>query len=331
MDTRRIAIIGSGPAGYAAAIYSARAQMQPLVFSGEKIGGQLMLTTEVENYPGFPQGVMGPLLMETMREQAGKFGAEFVDRFVTRVDFSKRPFGLWVGEDAYEAEAVIIATGAESRMLNIPGEDEYIGRGVSTCAVCDAAFYRDKNVYIVGGGDAAMEDTLALVKFAKSVTLIHRRDSLRASKIMQKRVLEDHKDKVSVKWNTAVTKVVGDGNLVKAIVIKDMKTNTEEEVSADGLFIAIGHIPATTFLKGHVDLDEKGYVVTRMSTSQKGLALAQAHLNSEGLVEFPTTTSVEGVFAGGDNVDFHYKQAVTAAGMGVQAALDAEWWLERRF
>ena len=316
--TRNVIIIGSGPSGYAAGIYLSRAQLKPLLFAGEASGGQLMLTTDVENYPGFPEGILGPELMIKMREQAQRFGTEIIDKNVTEVDFSKRPFRV----NDYQAEAVVITTGAESILLNVPGERELMGRGVSTCAVCDAAFYRDKVTFVVGGGDAAMEDTLALTKFAKSVTLIHRRDQLKASKIMQQRVLEEHKDKVSVLWNSVVREVKGDppslkasegqGGKVSGIVVENLQTKKQKEFPAEGVFVAIGHRPMTDFLKGKIDLDEKGYVVTR-----------------GGLMNYPTMTSVEGVFAGGDVVDFRYKQAVTAAGMGTMAALDCEWWLER--
>jgi thioredoxin reductase (NADPH) len=288
-----------------------------------------MLTTHVENYPGFPEGVLGPELMVEMREQASRFGAEMIDRFVTGVDFRLRPFGIWVGEEEHRAEAVILATGAKAKLLTIPGESEHMGRGVSTCAVCDAAFYRDKKVYVVGGGDAAMEDTLALTKFTGDITLIHRRGELRASKIMQKRVMEDNKDKVTPRWNSEVVEVKGNGQTINSIVVKDLDTGAVEELAADGLFIAIGHVPATGFLGDQVLLDDKGYIVTRMSLSARGVELAGEHLDDGGLVKYPTMTNVEGVFAGGDNVDFRYRQAVTAAGMGVQAALDAEWWLER--
>lgn len=329
METHRLAIVGSGPAGYSAAIYAARAALEPVVLTGEKSGGQLMLTTHVENYPGFPKGILGPELMVKMREQAERFGAQMVEKFVTRVDFSKRPFVVATDEKEYQAEAVVLATGAEAKLLGIPGEEEYMGRGVSTCAVCDAAFYKDKDVFVVGGGDAAMEDTLALTKFVKNVTVVHRRDSLRASKIMQKRVLEEKKDVAHVWWNARVTEVKGDGKKVTGIVVEDTETGGTKEVEADGMFVAIGHKPATQFLRGQVELDDKGYVVTRLGLHEPSVAEAQAHLGEKGMLKFPTMTSVEGVFAGGDNVDFRYRQAVTAAGYGVMAALDAEWWLER--
>lgn len=329
MDTRKVIIIGSGPAGWAAATYASRAQLKPLVFAGERGGGQLMFTTEVENYPGFANGIMGPKLMMEMRSQAERFGAEIVDTNVTQVDFSKRPFSVWSGERRELAEAVILATGAESLMLNIPGEAEYLGRGVSTCAVCDAAFYKEKNVYVVGGGDAAMEDALALTKFAASITMVHRKSEFRASKIMQKRVLEDHKGKVEVLWNSEVVEAMGDGTRLTKIKIKNQNGEIKE-VGADGLFLAIGHRPATEFLGGQVVLNQKGYVVTRLGLDKQSLELAQGNLGENGVLQFPTMTSVEGVFGGGDNVDFRYRQAITAAAMGTMAALDAEWWLERR-
>ncbi len=357
-DVRNTIIIGSGPAGYAAGIYMARAELVPLLLAGEKSGGQLMLTTDVENYPGFAEGKMGPELMAEMRQQAERFGTEMVDTFVTAVDFSSRPFKIWTAvtegksmEDlaihskpeefqsaisevkkqphAYEAKSVVLATGAISILLGLPGESEHLGRGVSTCAVCDAAFFREKNVYLVGGGDAAMEDVLALVKFASTVTLIHRRDELRASKIMQRRVLEDNKDKVKVLWNSEVLEVKGDGQRISGIRVKNNRTGEKRELPADGLFVAIGHKPMTQVFRNEVRLDEKGYIVTRLGLDKQSVELAESHINVEGKLEFPTMTSVEGVFAAGDVVDFRYKQAITAAGFGTMAALDAEWWLQK--
>ena len=307
MEQVKVAIIGSGPAGYTAALYNARARLQPVVFAGEKSGGQLMWTTDVENYPGFAEGKPGPELMTEMRQQAAKFGADIRDQFVTQVDFSARPFKLQIaGKEEITADAVIIATGAEAKMLGIPGEKELLGRGVSVCAVCDAAFFKDKTVFVVGGGDAAMEDSLALTKFAKEVTLVHRRDQFRASKIMQDRVLNN--DKIKVMYNAEVTEVMGDPMVQK---IKIKQNEQEQEFPADGFFLAIGHKPMTQLFAGQLELDEAGYIVTqttKMSTSM---------------------TSVEGVFAAGDAVDFRYRQAVTAAGMGCAAALDAERWLEK--
>lgn len=353
MEQVKLLIIGSGPAGYSAAIYAARAQLEPVMLAGEKQGGQLMLTTEVENYAGFSNGVLGPILMEEMRQQAVRFGTKVQDKYATVVDLSKRPFAVWTtslelsGEELmkagdrrkkvvdeirqqqarYSAEAIILATGASARMLEVVGENEYIGRGVSYCAVCDAAFFRGKKVVLVGGGDAAMEDALALVKFAREVHLVVRSNVLRASKIMQERVLS-HK-KVQVSWNTQVKEVLGDGKKMIGVKLYQSTTQSEIEMEGDGLFVAIGHDPVTGFLDGQVILNSKGYVSTRLGFDSPSIALAQANLSSEGLVEYLTMTSVEGVFAAGDNVDFRYRQASTAAGMGTMAALDAIWWLER--
>jgi thioredoxin reductase (NADPH) len=353
MQKIKVAIIGSGPAGYTAGVYTARAKLEPVLFAGYQSGGQLMYTTDVENFPGFKDGIDGPTLMVTMREQAQRFGAQIQDVHISAVDFSQRPFKIWTAlpegvspdiyakgtkdqvaeviakvktlEPAYEAESVIISTGATSIMLDIPGEDRLLGRGVSTCAVCDAAFYREKDTFVVGGGDSAMEDTLALTKFAKSVTILHRRDSFRASKIMQERVLNH--PKVKVIWNSKVVEVLGDQSVQK---LKIDVSGTVSEVAADGLFIAIGHTPATNIFKGELQLDEHGYVVTRQSLSHHGLVLAETAVNEKGLIEFPSMTSVDGIFAAGDVVDVRYKQAITAAGQGCSAALDAERWLEAR-
>jgi len=323
MVTRRLIIIGSGPAGYAAAVYAARAELAPLQFAGENGGGQLMLTTKIENYPGFPEGILGPTLMQTMRQQAENFGAEIVNKNVVKVDFSKKPFEIMIQDhtipDRVGADAVIIATGAEAMPLCVPGEKEYTGRGVSYCAVCDAPFYRNKQVFVAGGGDAAMEDTLALTKFSKKITLVHRRDKFRASKIMQERVLTQ-KGKVAVWWNSEVVEVLGNGRQITGLKIKNILTQQVKEVPTEGLFVAIGHKPATAFLKDQVDLDIKGYIKTGINYPEK-----ETWLNG-----FPTMTNIPGVFAAGDNVDFRYRQAVTAASMGVQAALDAEKWLERK-
>lgn len=346
----KLAIIGSGPAGYAAGIYAARAQLAPHLFAGEESGGQLMWTTEVENYPGFKDGIMGPELMMQMRAQAEKFGTTFHQQYITAVDFSARPFKLWttapdgtpaqmvvkakpedypaLAEKIKEqpadwlAEAVIISTGAVSIMLNVPGEAEFLGKGVSTCAVCDAAFYKDKTTFVVGGGDAALEDALALTKFAQSVTIVHRRDQLRASKIMQERVLNH--PKIKMLWNSQIKEIKGE-QMVKELVIE---TEGESQTfAADGIFIAIGHRPLSTVFANQLELDSHNYIVTRQSLSKPGLELAAQHLNNS-LLASPTTTSVEGVFAAGDVVDVRYKQAITAAGQGCQAALDAERWLE---
>ncbi len=303
---RKLIIIGSGPAGYTAAVYAARAELKPLVLAGEKSGGQLMNTGAVENWPGAEKGVMGPELMIEMRQQAVKFGAEMVDKQVTKVDLSQKPFKVWAGEEMYEAEAVIVAIGAESVMLGVPGEKELLGRGVATCAVCDAPFYKDKVTYVIGGGDAAAEDALALTKHAKEVYLVHRRNELRASKIMVKRVKEN--EKIKILWNTELKEVLGKDKVEK-IRVRGNQTGEEKELMADGVFLAIGHKPATEMFKNQLTLDEKGYIKVSM--------------------EYPvvTRTNVQGVFAAGDVVDYRYKQAVTAAGMGCQAALDAEKWL----
>lgn len=327
-----VIIIGSGPSGWAASIYLSRAQLSPIVFAGEKSGGQLMLTTEVENYPGFPKGIQGPELMIGMREQAERFGTTIYDANVTRVDFSAQPFKVWAStgkkgiEEEHQTRAVLISTGAESTWLNIPGEQEFLGKGVSTCAVCDAAFYKNKKVFVVGGGDAAMEDTLALTKFAASVTVIHRRDSFKASKIMAQRVLEH--PKVKVIWNTTVKEILGDAK-ISAIVLENIETQKSETLPAEGVFVAIGHKPTTAIFDSHVELDEKGFVVTRFALGEKSLNLARSAMK-DGFVQHPTMTSVEGVFAAGDVVDFRYKQAATASGFGVMASLDIEKWLEEQ-
>jgi thioredoxin reductase (NADPH) len=352
MQHTKLAIIGSGPAGYTAALYSARAQLKPVLFAGQKSGGQLMWTTDIENFPGFEQGIAGPKLMMEMRQQAARFGADIRDEYVTSVDFSERPFKVWTTvpdgvlgeyfetakpadlaklhaeirktEPALLADSIIISTGAVSQMLGVPGEHDFLGRGVSTCAVCDAAFYREKTTYVVGGGDSAMEDANALTKFADTVTLIHRRDSFRASKIMQERVLSN--PKVKVLWNSAITEIKGKGVVTGITVDVDGKT---EELPADGVFVAIGHKPVTSIFDGQITLDNHGYVVTRQSASKLGVEAATEALGDDGLLLFPTMTSVNGVFAGGDVVDIRYRQAITAAGQGCAAALDAERWLER--
>lgn len=355
MQKTRVAIIGSGPTGYTAGIYTSRASLEPIVFAGQKSGGQLMLTTEIENFPGFANGKNGPELMIEMRQQAERFGAKIVDQFVYAVDFSARPFKLWThlpssvhpevlekGKPAdfaalratvkaephdYEADAVILAVGARSKMLGVPGESEFIGRGVSTCAVCDAAFYRGKRTIVVGGGDAAMEDTLALTKFAESVTVLVRGDKMRASKIMQDRVIAH--PKVKVLFNTTIKEVKGEGS-VKEVVLVNTATQAEETVGVDGVFIAIGHMPMTNIFEEQLKLDAHGFILTRQSISAAGVEMAKAAIDESGKVAFPSMTSVEGVFAGGDAVDIRYWQAITAAGQGCAAAIDAERWLEGR-
>jgi len=298
----KVLIIGSGPAGLTAAIYAARADLEPLMIEGFERGGQLMITTDVENYPGFPDGVMGPDLMEQFRKQAERFGTRMVSSNVTRVDFSQRPFRAWVDEDEYQADAVIISTGASARWLGIPGEERLRGYGVSACATCDGFFFRDREIVVIGGGDSAMEEALFLTKFASKVTVIHRRDEFRASKIMAQRVI-DH-DKIEILWDTVPEEVLGE-SAVTGVKVRNVKTDEVHEIAAEGFFVAIGHDPNTAIFKGEVDLDDEGYVI------------------ADG-----TRTSVEGVFAGGDVVDKVYRQAITAAGMGCAAALDAERWLE---
>ena len=320
-----VVVIGSGPSGWGAAIYLARADLKPLVFAGEKSGGQLMLTTDIENFPGFEQGIQGPLLMDQMRKQAERFGTIVRDSNVTKVDFTQRPFRIWSGSQEVHAKAVLIATGAEAVWLGVKGEEQFIGRGVSSCAVCDAAFFRNKKTIVVGGGDAAMEDAMALTKFAESVTLIHRRESFRASKIMQDRVVSN--PKVSVMMNSEILEIKGDSK-VSGVTVRDISTGAVSDLPVDGVFVAIGHKPATSLFAGQVQLDEKGYLVTRLALGTQSLTLAQSALTEEGFVAYPTMTSVEGVFGAGDVADFRYRQASTAAGFGVMASLDVERWLE---
>ena len=298
-----VAIIGSGPAGLTAAVYAARANLAPLVFAGHLYGGQLMLTTEVENYPGFPQGIMGPELMENFRLQAERFGAElrFVD--VTKVDFTRRPFVLWTEDDEFSADTVIVATGASARWLDVPHEARLRGRGVSTCATCDGAFFRDKHIVVVGGGDSAMEEALFLTRFGKKVTVIHRRSSFRASKIMADRVLT-HAN-IDVIWNGEVTEVLG-AEKTEGLGLRNVETGETSVIDADALFVAIGHDPNTAFFEGQLDLDPMGYIAS-----------------PDGV-----TTNVPGVFVAGDVFDVRYKQAITAAGSGCKAALEVEKYLE---
>lgn len=330
MEQLDLIIIGSGPAGYSAAIYAGRAQLKVVLFAGEQAGGQLMNTTLVENYAGFKEGKMGPDLMIEMQQQAERFGTQIEYRTVSRVDFSepdlKKVYVQVKGEEVeYSARSVIVSTGAQSIMPGILGEKELLGKGVATCAVCDAAFYKEKEVFVVGGGDSAMEDALALTKFAKSVTIVHRRDTFKASKIMQERVLKH--PKVKVLWNSEVKEARGEGKLSRLLLLEN---GVEHEVPADGLFFAIGHRPMTDIFINQLQLDDHGYIVTRQSPTKAGVEMAQQEISPEGLVRFPTMTSVPGVFAAGDVVDIRYKQAITSAGQGAAAAIDAERWLEGR-
>jgi len=301
----KVLIIGSGPAGLTAAIYAARAALEPLMIEGMQRGGQLMLTTDVENYPGFPDGIMGPELMDSMRKQAERFGTRIISSDVTKVALSERPFKVWVGADLYESESLIISTGASARWLGIPGEEKLRGYGVSACATCDGFFFRDREIAIVGGGDSAMEEAIFLTKFATKVTIVHRRDEFRASKIMAQRAI-DH-PKIDVLWNTTVDEVLGD-DLVTGLTVTDTTTGEQSVLPVEGFFLAIGHDPNTSIFQGQLELDVGGYVVTEAGS---------------------TTTSIAGVFAAGDVVDHYYQQAVTAAGMGCQAAIDVEHWLDR--
>ncbi|MDA8342801.1 MAG: thioredoxin-disulfide reductase [Actinomycetota bacterium] len=313
-ERRQVVIVGSGPAGLTAAIYAARAQLSPLVIEGEpsstsdQPGGQLMLTTEIENFPGFVDGIMGPELMASFRAQAARFGAEYLTAKVTRVDFGERPFRLWVGdgdEPTYLADAVIVATGARSLMLGLPEESRLLGHGVSTCATCDGFFFRDQDIMVVGGGDSALEEALFLTRFGRTVTIVHRRHQLRASKVMQERAFAN--EKIAFRWNSVVTAIEGDTK-VESVRLRDTVTGAEDSVPVGGLFVAIGHEPNTTVFAGQLELEDNGYVRTFAGTR----------------------TSVEGVFACGDVQDDEYRQAITAAGSGCMAAIDVERWLESK-
>ena len=306
-DVRNVIVIGGGPAGYTAALYAARANLEPLVIEGFNWGGQLMITSDVENYPGYPDGVMGPAMMQDFRRQAERFGAEFVTDDVTRVDFSQRPFRVWVGDDEYRADSVIVATGASARQLGLPSEQVLQGRGVSYCATCDAAFFRDKVVVVVGGGDSAMEEALFISRFASKVIVVHRREEFRASPIMVDRARSN--EKIEFMLNKVVEEVLGDGK-VTGVRLVDTVTGEESVVDADGVFVAIGHDPNTELFLDQLDHDpETGYLITRGKS---------------------TATNIPGVFAAGDVQDHTYRQAVTAAGSGCAAALDAERWLSEQ-
>ena len=309
-DVRPIIIIGSGPAGLTAAIYTARASLAPLVIEGEpsstsdQPGGQLMLTTEVENFPGFPEGIMGPELMTNFRAQAARFGAEFITEKVTQIDFSERPFRVWVRDEEYRAESVIVSTGARSLMLGLEAEQRLIGHGLSTCATCDGFFFRGHEIAVVGGGDSAIEEATFLTKFADKVTIIHRRDEFRASKIMQQRAFDN--PKIEILWNHTVTEINGTDK-VESIEVTDTVSGVVSTLDVTGVFIAIGHRPNTDLFTGVLDMDETGYLETVPGSSR---------------------TNIEGVFACGDVQDHTYRQAITAAGSGCMAAIDAERWLE---
>jgi len=313
-ESRQVVIVGSGPAGLTAAIYASRAQLSPLVIEGEpsstsdQPGGQLMLTTDVENYPGFVDGIMGPELMQSFREQAARFGADYVTAKASRVDLSRRPFGVWVGdpdaeEPTYATDALIISTGAQSLMLNLPNEERLLGYGVSTCATCDGFFFRERDIAVVGGGDSALEEALFLTRFADQVTVIHRRGELRASKVMQQRAFAH--PKITFLWNSSVIDVLGD-TTVSGVRVRNNVSEEESVIELSGLFVAIGHQPNTSLFKGQLEMEENGYLRT-----------------FDG-----TRTNVDGVFACGDVQDHRYRQAVTAAGSGCMAALDVERWLE---
>ena len=298
----KVGILGSGSAGLTAAIYTARAALEPIVIAGREAGGQLMLTSDVENYPGFPEGILGPELMDRMRRQAERFGAQYVDEDSTGVDFSQRPFKVATETGEFETESVIVATGASARWLGVPSEERFIGRGVSSCATCDGFFFRGKELAVVGGGDTAMEEATFLTKFATKVTVIHRRDQLRASKIMEQRAFAN--DKIDFKWDTVVTDVLGNSQ-VEGLVLEDVKTRAESELAVAGLFVAIGYNPNTEIFRGQLDLNEAGYINARDEIF----------------------TNVEGVFVAGDVEDYRYRQAVTAAGAGCKAALEVEAFL----
>lgn len=300
-----VIIIGSGPAGYTAGIYTSRANLSTLIISGTLPGGQLMTTSEVENYPGFPNGIFGPELMMNMRQQAERFGAVIVDDEVLKVDFKKRPFTITTHAETYTGEATLLCTGASPRKLGIPAEQQFSGRGVSYCATCDGPFFKGEDIVVVGGGDTAMEEATFLTKFGKSVRVVHRRNYLRASKILQQKALEN--PKIEFIWNNVVADIKGN-NKISTILVKDINTGKERAIETGGLFVAIGHEPNTAIFKGQLELDDKGYIVLTQHTK----------------------TSVEGVFAAGDVHDHRYRQAVTAAGFGCMAAIDVEKWLSER-
>ena len=300
-----VVIIGSGPAGLTAALYTARANLSPILIDGSEPGGQLTLTTEVENYPGFPKGILGPQLIQDMRAQAERFGTTFRSGHITHVDLAKRPFQLTLdGEDTIEAMTLIISTGASANLLGLPSETRLMGHGVSTCATCDGFFFRGKEIAVVGGGDSALEEAMFLTKFASNVSLVHRRDALRGSKILQNRAFKN--EKVTFRWNSVVEEILGN-DVVTGIRLRDVKTNETQDLPLAGVFVAIGHTPNTDLFKGQIDMDGNGYILTKLGS---------------------TATNIAGVFAAGDVQDSHYRQAVTAAGTGCMAALDTERFLE---
>ena len=305
----KLIIIGSGPAGFTAALYASRANLNPVIFEGMQPGGQLTITTEVDNYPGFAKGIMGPELMEIMREQAHRFGAESIYKQVTKVDFSSRPFKVWADAEEFTADAVIVSTGASAKLLDLPSEKEYMGYGVSACATCDGFFFKNQEVIVVGGGDTAIEEATFLTKFATKVTIVHRRDTLRASKIMQDKAFKN--SKIAFVWDSAVEEILGKSEMnrkvVTAVRLRNLKTSQLTEMKTDGVFMGIGHKPNTGLFEGQLDMDATGYLRVK---------------------DRSTRTNIPGVFAAGDVADSVYRQAVTAAGSGCAAAIDAERWLE---
>lgn len=313
----KVIIMGSGPAGLTAALYAARAGLDPLAVEGFEAGGQLMLTTEVENYPGFVDGIMGPELMDTMRKQAERFGTSYLTDDATEVDFSQRPFSVVAGGTTFFAETVIVATGASAKMLGLPNERRLLGRGVSTCATCDGPFFRNQQLIVIGGGDSAMEEAMFLSRFAEKVTVVHRRKELRASKIMQERAFQN--PKISFLWNSEIQEVLGEEKMT-GVRIFNIESEQTSELPAGGMFIAIGHTPNSQLFQNKLEMDASGYLLT-------GEALSD---DPDPGSPFATRTSVDGVFAAGDVVDHVYRQAITAAGMGCMAAIDAERWLERQ-